>query len=112
MKKRIVSVLLCATMVLTMLTGCGGGGQQADGGNTQGDGTETTKIKVAAIETAYGADMWKQVAEAFTAETGIEVELITDKNLEDVIGPSMQGGDYPDVVHLATGRSWINRTVH
>ena len=104
MKKRIVSVLLCATMVLTMLTGCGGGGQQADGGNTQGDGTETTKIKVAAIETAYGADMWKQVAEAFTAETGIEVELITDKKLEDVIGPSMQGGDYPDVVHLATGR--------
>lgn len=104
MKKRIVSVLLCATMVLTMLTGCGGGGQQADGGNTQGDGTETTKIKVAAIETAYGADMWKQVAEAFTAETGIEVDLITDKNLEDVIGPSMQGGDYPDVVHLATGR--------
>ena len=104
MKKRIVSVLLCATMVLTMLTGCGGSGQQADGGNTQGDGTETTKIKVAAIETAYGADMWKQVAEAFTAETGIEVDLITDKNLEDVIGPSMQGGDYPDVVHLATGR--------
>ena len=61
-------------------------------------------IKVAAIETAYGSDMWKKVAEAFTAETGIQVELTTDKNLEDVIGPSMQGGDYPDVVHLATGR--------
>ena len=27
-----------------------------------------------------------------------------ERNLEDVIGPSMQGGDYPDVVHLATGR--------
>ena len=61
-------------------------------------------IKVAAIETAYGSDMWKRVAEAFTAQTGIQVELTTDKNLEDVIGPSMQGGDYPDVVHLATGR--------
>ena len=61
-------------------------------------------IKVAAIETAYGSDMWKKVAEAFTAQTGIQVELTTDKNLEDVIGPSMQGGDYPDVVHLATGR--------
>lgn len=63
-----------------------------------------TTISVAAIETAYGSDMWKEVAEAFTAETGIEVELTTDKNLEDVIGPSMQGGDYPDVIHLATGR--------
>ena len=61
-------------------------------------------IKVAAIETGYGADMWKKVTEAFTAQTGIKVELTTDKKLEDVIGPSMQGGDYPDVVHLATGR--------
>ena len=108
MKKRILSVLLCATMVLTLFTGCGGGnngGNDAANGDTQnGGGEEVQKIKVAAIETAYGSDMWKQVADAFTAETGIEVELITDKNLEDVIGPSMQGGDYPDVVHLATGR--------
>ncbi len=61
-------------------------------------------IQVAAIETAYGSEMWQKVAEAFTAETGIEVELITDKQLEDVIGPAMQGGEFPDVVHLATGR--------
>ena len=61
-------------------------------------------IKVAAIETAYGSEMWQKVTEAFTAQTGIKMELTTDKNLEDVIGPSMQGGDYPDVIHLATGR--------
>ena len=102
MKKRILSVLLCATMVLTMLTGCGGAGS-TDGTQAGGEATGG-KITVAAIETAYGSEMWKEVCEAFTAETGIEVELITDKNLEDVIGPSMQGGDYPDVVHLATGR--------
>ena len=65
---------------------------------------EDVTIKVAAIETGYGADMWKKVTEAFTAQTGIKVELTTDKKLEDVIGPSMQGGDYPDVIHLATGR--------
>ena len=35
-------------------------------------------IKVAAIETGYGADMWKKVAEAFTAQTGIKVDLTTD----------------------------------
>ena len=96
MKKRILSVLLCAVMVLSMFTACGGGQQQ--GGET------TKKIKVAAIETAYGAQMWKDVAAAFKAQTGIEVELVIEKNLEDAIGPSMQGGDYPDVIHLATGR--------
>ena len=47
--------------------------------------------------------MWQEVADAFTKETGIQVELTTDKKLEDVIGPSMQGGEYPDVSHLATG---------
>ena len=28
--------------------------------------------------------MWQEVCNAFTAETGIEVELIVDKALEDV----------------------------
>ncbi|NLJ89771.1 MAG: carbohydrate ABC transporter substrate-binding protein [Clostridiales bacterium] len=71
--------------------------------DTSGD-KEDVVIKVAAIETAYGAEMWTKVAEAFTAETGIIVELTTDKLLEDVIGAGMKAGDYPDVVHLATGR--------
>ena len=47
---------------------------------------EDVTIKVAAIETGYGAEMWKKVTEAFTAQTGIKVELTTDKKLEDVIG--------------------------
>ena len=102
MKKRILSVLLCATMVLSMFTACGGGGNNGDTEQNSGETAKT--IKVAAIETAYGAQMWKDVCDAFTAQTGIEVELVTDKNLEDVIGPSMQGGGYPDVIHLATGR--------
>ncbi len=124
MKKRLVSVLLCLTLVVSMLAGCGGNsgsketeaaGESAgettatEAAGTEAAGTEAAPasdvtIKVAAIETAYGSDMWKEVCEAFTAQTGIQVELTTDKNLEDLIGPSMQGGDYPDVIHLATGR--------
>lgn len=65
---------------------------------------EDKVLKVAAIETAYGAEMWQEVTAAFTAKTGIKVELVTDKNLEDVITTQMKGGDYPDVVMLATGR--------
>jgi N-acetylglucosamine transport system substrate-binding protein len=48
--------------------------------------------------------MWGKVVEAFTAETGIEVELTTDKFIEDVIGPAMQGGEFPDVIQVSTGR--------
>ncbi|OUQ25916.1 carbohydrate ABC transporter substrate-binding protein [Lachnoclostridium sp. An131] len=117
MKKKLISMLLCSAMLVSLLAGCGSGGEtpaadtQTDaeteaeaGTEAEGEAVSDVTIKVAAIETAYGSDMWKEVCEAFTAETGIQVELTTDKNLEDVIGPSMQGGDYPDVIHLATGR--------
>lgn len=109
--KKFLSILLAAALVMTMLAGCGS--SDAAGTTTGGSGKEanevggnetTTTIKVAAIETAYGSDMWKEVCEAFTNVTGINVELTTDANLEDVISASMQGGDYPDVIHLATGR--------
>ena len=95
--KRIMSAVLATAMV------AGTCGTTVFAEDAYADYAGTT-ISVAAIETAYGSEMWTQVCEAFTEETGIEVELITDKNLEDVIGPSMQGGEYPDVIHLATGR--------
>ena len=101
MKKKLLSALLCVSMLSSLLVGCGSSSSSSTEESTE---EAATTIKVAAIETAYGADMWADVCEAFTAETGIKVELTTDQNLEDVIGPSMQGGDYPDVVHLATGR--------
>ena len=111
MKKKLLSALLCVAMVASLVVGCGGSNETAteapaateDAASEEATAEEVT-IKVAAIETAYGSDMWTQVCEAFTAETRIKVELTTDKNLEDVIGPSMQGGEYPDVIHLATGR--------
>ena len=114
--KKVISILLVAAMTASMMAGCGKKAETpADTPETapadQGTG-ETPEapeaaggtLKVAAIETAYGSDMWKEVCDAFTAETGIAVELITDKNLEDVIGSSMKAGDFPDVIHLATGR--------
>ncbi len=90
--KKIIALLLTLALVLS-LAACG----------VQG-GSKSNTIKVAAIETAYGAQVWADIAAAFEAETGIKVELTTDKNLEDVISGPMQNGEYPDVVHLATGR--------
>ena len=84
------------------LAACGGAASSTASSTASSAATSSAvaadvTIKVAAIETGYGAEMWKKVAEAFTAQTGIKVDLTTDKKLEDVIGPSMQGGDYPDV---------------
>ena len=102
-KKKILSILLVSAMTVSMFAGCGKKQEAPAEGESSGDSKEGG-ITVAAIETAYGSKMWEDVCAAFTEETGVKVELITDKNLEDVIGPSMQAGDYPDVIHLATGR--------
>ena len=109
--KKIIALLLVLAMALSLVA-CGGGStaetEAPQTGNEQPVETEApaeaVTIKVAAIETAYGSQVWADVCAAFTAETGIQVELTTDKNLEDVLTGPMQNGEYPDVVHLALGR--------
>ncbi len=107
--KKIIALLLVLAMALSLVA-CGASepaateAPKADAPAATEAPAPAAEITVAAIETAYGSEMWAKVAEAFTAETGTKVNLITDKNLEDVISASMQGGEYPDVIHLATGR--------
>ena len=120
--KKLLSMLLASVMVLSLLAACGGGNNNPapsqDNNPPQQSDNQTPSepapapagdvtIQVAALASGYEEaypGMWQEVCDAFTAATGIKVELIVDKNLEDVIGPSMQGGEFPDVIHLATGR--------
>ena len=100
--KKAIALGLSSVLILTAFTGCKA---PEDSGSGTSGGAKKTTLKVAALESAYGADMWKQIKEAFEKENeGVTIELTIDKNLEDVISPSMKSGDYPDVVHLATGR--------
>lgn len=49
------------------LAACGSnGGDKKSEGNSDSDKV----VKVAVVETAYGADMWNDVAAAFEKETG------------------------------------------
>ncbi len=108
--KKVLSMALVMLLALTMLVGCGGSPAPAateapaEGGDAPAEGGV---IKVAALESAYEESypgMWQEVCDAFTAQTGISVELTVERNLEDVIGAAMQGGEYPDFIHLAVGR--------
>ena len=111
MKKKLLSALLCVAMVASLVVGCGAK-EEAPATEAPAATEEATEevteeaagvVKVAAVETAYGADIWKEVAAGFTAATGIEVELTVDKNLEDVISPDMKAGNFPDVIMRAVG---------
>lgn len=117
MKKNLFTkVLTLGTVVAlsaSLLAGCGGGGtdspstdgKSADKDNEPEQKTEEQVLKVAAFEGGYGKDLWSEVAKAFEeTHEGVKVEIQVDKKIEDKITPAMKSGDYPDVIHCATGR--------
>ncbi|MBD5393502.1 MAG: carbohydrate ABC transporter substrate-binding protein [Lachnospiraceae bacterium] len=125
--KKVIAVLAVMAMTMSLLAGCGGSGNTeqassadssaeeaapaaeeapaAENASEEAAPVEEQVLRVAAFEGGYGAEMWSEVVAAFEAShPGVTVELTIDKKLEDVISPAMKAGDYPDVVHLATGR--------
>ena len=109
--KKFTALLLALTMVFA-LCACGGEtpeepAEKPADAPAEAPADEGVTIQVAAIATAYMdayPEMWQEVCDAFTEETGIKVQLVTDKMLEDVIGPAIKAGNSPDYVHLALGR--------
>lgn len=99
--KKVLCMGMAAVMALG-LTACASGEKKPSEG---GEGKGNDKVlKVAAVETAYGQDMWKQVCAGFEkANPGVKVELTIDKKIEDVITQQMKAGDYPDIVFRSVG---------
>lgn len=97
--KRVVSLLLAGILATTTLASCGSNGGSSDSGE------DKNVLKVAALESAYGSDVWKEVVKAFEeTKDGVKVELTIDKKIEDKLRPQMSQGDYPDFMLLSLGR--------
>lgn len=93
-------------LLAVMLAACGddnGNGESA-GADNDGEDEEVT-LHVAALESAYGKEVWENIAEDYEAKhENVTIDLTAEKNLEEVVRPQMQSGDYPDVFLLATDR--------
>ncbi len=101
--KKVLSLALAAVMAFSFAACGGSADSKGDDKAADNKAEDSNSITVAAVETAYGKAMWESVAKAFTEETGIEVNLIVDKKLEDIITPDMKAGNYPDVIMRAVG---------
>ena len=103
MKKKLVSAFLVSTLAVSMLAGCGGGdagtsgtggsdaGAQTGGAATDGaaGGTEAADSGASGGTTAAGGSVyylnfkpeadqaWQDLAAAYTAQTGVEVKVVT-----------------------------------
>lgn len=93
--KKVMSLTMAGAMALSL------GVVPANTAHAEG---EEQTLNVAVVETAYGAQMWHDVCDAFeAANPGVTVNLTIDKKLEDIITPAMKAGDYPDVIMRAVG---------
>lgn len=79
MKRKIISALLCAAMVGTMLVGCGGSsdsGSSSDSGDGGSSGGGDKLVYWAMwSEEEPQAKVIKEAVEKYTADTGVEVDL-------------------------------------
>ncbi|MCL6572497.1 MAG: carbohydrate ABC transporter substrate-binding protein [Bacillus sp. (in: Bacteria)] len=103
MKKKVMLAGAIALISLGLMA-CGNDSDKVDSESSKTKGEEQT-LHVAALESAYGKDMWTKVVDAYqSANPDVKVELTIEKNLEEVISPNMKAGKYPDVVLVGTGR--------
>ena len=76
--KKLISLILASTMILSLAAGCGsnntpqGGSTPPDASSSQSTETKDPStasghLKVAALESAYGTAGWEEVVAAFSA---------------------------------------------
>lgn len=100
--KKFLSILFVSGLTIG-LAACGGNDDNSDADASDGD--EEVTLEVAALESAYGSEVWDEIADAYEeANENVTIDLTVEKNLEEVLRPKMQAGDYPDVLLLATDR--------
>lgn len=127
--KKVISLMLAAAMAAS-LSACGADPAKGTSATTKdttaategtaasteadtAEGTTSSEIaadgeakvlKVAAVETAYKQQLWKDVSAAFEKmNPGVKIELTIDKKLNDIITPAMKSGEYPDVILHSMG---------
>lgn len=89
--KKLLAVLLVGLLVLT---GCS---------TNNGGDDATEKLVIYGLDGGYGTEGWEKVVEAFKEETGIDVELVLEKNIAEVLRPKFQADEAPDLVYLGVG---------
>ena len=109
-KRKIVSLLMAATMIVSFATGCGGSEKTTSGkvegsetgGETGGDVKEFTAFfAVPGSEINDDNDIQQMIAD----KTGVKVKetWLTGQTAEEAIGTLIAGGEYPDFIEGGNG---------
>lgn len=102
--KKIVSVLLCLAMMLTMLAGCGKSEEkkeESDGGS-KGEGKTLDVWLPPLSENQDDKEVWDKIIDPFEEENGctVNVEIIPWGNYEEKYLTGITSGEGPDVGYM------------
>ncbi len=93
MKKKVLCAVLCVAMALSTLTGCSSESSKQD------DGVGSVYYMNFKPEVT---EIWEEVAEAYTAETGVEVKVVTAAggNYESTLKSEIVKSDAPTLFQI------------
>lgn len=95
--KKVLKLALMAVLTLFVAISCKN--------NTENKEGEKVTLKFAALESAYGTDMWPAIIEAYKqVNPNVEIVLNQSKDIESTLPGLFQADDYPDVIMLALSR--------
>ena len=103
MKKKLISTLLCTSMVAALAAGCGGGdGDSEGGGDAKGDSDKTTLTMWLPPLDEDTENNFKPLLADFEEENNCEVkmELIPWASYEEKWSTAISGGEGPDIGYM------------
>ena len=110
MKKKLISMLLCAVMVGAMLTGCGGTSGDApaadnSAGSTEGGSGEEAEIYMFIASPEY-ADAINELIDAYKeVAPGVTINYETTQNdYPTMLKAKLNSGDVPDIFSSTSGK--------
>ena len=110
MKRKILSTVLCATMALGVMAGCGSTTGSSDASSTKADATETEKDssdKVTIRMSYWNSEDTMQAMLDYLAEAvpnvEIEYQFIDNSNYDTIIDTQLSAGEGPDIICESPG---------
>lgn len=102
MKRKLISAMLCAAAMCTLLAGCGGGTKKTDS-DTKDDavGTKTVKFYGKVIEYTSGPKLVDALSEKLEGEYKIDAIQVDWANLDKVIRTGIASGDPCDIYYYS-----------
>lgn len=95
MKKKIISVLLCATMVAAMVSGCG---KKSNSVSTNTSGSEKTTIRMTYWNSEDTVQALLDYLAAEVPDVEIEYQFIDNANYDTIVDTQLSAGEGPDII--------------